>query len=279
MLSTLRVLLFAGLVGVTSFAMAENPLRVLTSIRPLQLIALEVGGDAVRVEALLSPKFSPHDYQLRPSDRAKLNNADIIFWVGPQLEAFLQQPIKSLSGNTTVVSLQDAHADPHIWMDPMTAITIAHRMAATFSAVLPERRSYFEANRERLAAALTKQDEEHRKQLQAVSMLRGFMVSHDAYSRFEQRYGLSHRAALTDASDMPPSAKTLIAIERELDAGHISCIWRQPQEGKLYQRVISGKNIRAVTIDSMAADIPMSSGGVELFYRRLWGAVMGCLAG
>lgn len=279
MLSWLRVLLFIGSCGVVQFALAEAPLRVMTSIKPLQLIALAVGGDAVRVDALLDPQFSPHDYQLRPSDRTKLNDAAIVFWVGPELEAFLQQPIKSLSGRATIVSLQDADADPHIWMDPIATISIGRRMAATFAAVQPGRRDYFEANSERLAAVLMQQDAKYREQLKQTSMLRGFMVSHDAYSRFERRYGIAHRAALTNAADMPPSAKALMNIEHELNSGDIACIWRQPQEGKLYQRMIAGKNIRSATIDAMAADVPLSSNGIEIFYQRLWGAVMSCLAG
>lgn len=276
MLSALRVLLFVMIFGAAQFAVAEAPLRVLTSIRPLQLIALAVGGDVIDVDALLAPQFSPHDYQLRPSDRAKLDGAEIVFWVGPQLEAFLQQPLKSLSGRAEIVSLQDADADPHVWMDPIATIAIARRMATTLSALRPERRAYFEGNSEKLAAALMQQHIEHREQLKHVA-LRGFMVSHDAYSRFERRYGLAHKAALTDAADMPPSAKALMNIERELADGGIACVWRQPYEGKLYERLVKGKNIRSITIDAMASDISLDAGGVELFHRRLWQAVMSCL--
>ena len=105
------------------------------------------------------------------------------------------------------------------------------------------------------------------------------MVSHDAYARFERRYGLVQRAALTNAADMPPSAKSLLHIERELDDGHITCIWRQPHEGKLYQRLVAERNIRSVTIDAMAAQVPSTADGVVQFYQRLWEAVISCLAG
>ena len=66
MLSALRVLLLIGACGLVQLAAAEAPLRVLTSIKPLQLVALAVGGDAIQTEVLLDPQFSPHDYQLRP---------------------------------------------------------------------------------------------------------------------------------------------------------------------------------------------------------------------
>ncbi len=277
MLSALRVLLFVMISGSAQFAAAEAPLRVLTSIRPLQLIALAVGGDAVDVDALLDPQFSPHDYQLRPSDRTKLNNAAIVFWVGPRLEAFLQSSITSLPSHITVISVQDAEEDPHIWMDPIATISIARNMAMTFAAARPERRTYFAANSERLATALKRQDADRHAELRQLSSLRGFLVSHDAYSRFEKRYGLEHRAALTDASDMPPSARALMNIERELADGRIACVWRQPHEGKLYERVVAGKNLRSVTIDAMAAGVPVDSSGIEIFYQRVWGAVISCL--
>lgn len=279
MLSALRVLLLIGAYWFAQNALAEAPpLRVLTSIRPLQLIALAVGGDAIRVEALLDPQFSPHDYQLRPSDRAKLNNTDVVLWVGPQLEAFLQAPLSALPKNIVKVALQDdIDTDPHIWMDPIATIQIAQHMSAQFAALRPERRAYFESNTKRLAAALMQMDAEYRAQIKSASELRGFMVSHDAYGRFERRYGFSHRAALTDAADMPPSAKSLLAIERELADGRIACIWRQPQESKLYERLVAERKIRSVTIDAMATQIPAVADGILQFYQRLWAAAISCL--
>jgi len=279
MLFALRVLLLMGALGGAHAALAESPLRVLVSVKPLQLIALAVGGDAIRAQVLLDPQVSPHDYQLRPSDRAKLGNADIVFWVGPQLEAFLQQPLKALPSTTALVGLQQDDGDPHIWMDPIAEIQIARRMAAEFAALRPQDRALFETNAERLADALNRLDKDQRAQLGQLPKLRGFMVTHDAYGRFEHRYGFAHRAALTDASDTPPSAKSLMNIERELAEGRIACIWRQPHEGRLFQRLVAKRNIRTVTIDAMAAGIPSTADGALQFYQRLWSAVITCVAG
>lgn len=279
MLAAMRMLFLIGPFWLAQFAVAEAPLRVLTSIKPLQLIALAVGGDAIHADVLLDPQFSPHDYQLRPSDRTKLAGAEIIFWVGPRLEAFLQPALHALSGRAIIISLQDADEDPHVWMDPVAAVQIARRMAAAFGAQRPGQRDYFDANAERLAAVLMQQDADHRAQLKQASVVRGFMVSHDAFSRFERRYGLVHRAVLTNAADMPPSAKSLLAIERELENGTISCVWRQPQENKLFERVVGTRNIRSVTVDTMAAQIPSTANGVRSFYQRLWETAISCLTG
>ena len=253
------------------------PLRVMTTIKPLQLIALAVGGDAVAADALLAPQFSPHDYQLRPSDRIRLEDADIIFWVGPRLEAFLRPVLGALGGRATIVALQDADADPHVWLDPIAAIAIAQRMAAVFAQKMPARAAYFDANAARLAAELRRQDADHRAQLRQLPALRGYMVSHDAFSRFERRYGLAHAAALTDAADMPPSAKSLLRIDAKLADGGITCVWRLPQEDRLLRRVLDGRDVRTVTIDTMAAQVPADADGAQLFYRRLWEAAVSCL--
>ena len=79
-----------------------------------------------------------------------MSNAEVIFWIGPQLEAFLQPALNAVSARVTIISLQDAEADPHVWMDPIAAVQIGRRMAAAFATLRPERRAAFEANADRL---------------------------------------------------------------------------------------------------------------------------------
>jgi len=51
---------------------------------------------------------SPHTYSLKPSNAAALQDADVIFWVGHGMEAFLEKPLETLGGEATVVELDDA---------------------------------------------------------------------------------------------------------------------------------------------------------------------------
>ncbi len=71
----------------SSVALAE--VRLLTSIKPLQLIAAAVQDDLGSPEVLLPPGASPHHYALRPSDVRRVREADLLYWVGPDLESFL----------------------------------------------------------------------------------------------------------------------------------------------------------------------------------------------
>lgn len=278
MVRIFRTLLLMATVSFAPIVRADAPLRVLTSIKPLQLLAVAVGGNAITANSLLDPQFSPHDYQLRPSDRAKLDNADVIFWIGPRLELFLQPIVNALPAHSVIVSLQDTEEDGHMWLDPIAAIQIARRMADIFSELRPAQKALFRANAEQLAAVLTQQDESHRAELKSLTAVRGYMVEHDAYSRFEARYGLTHRAALTNAADLPPNATAMLSIKRQLLNGGITCVWREPQESKLLKSLIADSNPKIVTIDAMAARIPVNRDGILQFYQNLWESVTSCVA-
>ena len=88
-----RLTLALGLT-LTLAAQADEP-RVLTTIKPLQLIGAAV-LDGIAEPALLLPVgASPHSYALRPSERRALDQAQRIYWVGPEMELFLEHLLES----------------------------------------------------------------------------------------------------------------------------------------------------------------------------------------
>ena len=80
----------ASLLLVSTHIQADN---VIASIKPLTLIASELLADVAEVDTLLPDGASPHDFALRPSDRKRLNNADLLIWVGPEIEPYLEKVI------------------------------------------------------------------------------------------------------------------------------------------------------------------------------------------
>ncbi|MCV5244792.1 zinc ABC transporter substrate-binding protein, partial [Escherichia coli] len=68
--------------------------RVLTSIKPLQLIAAAVQDGVGTPEVLLPPGASPHNYALRPSDVRRVQEVELLYWIGPDMEAFLPRVIQ-----------------------------------------------------------------------------------------------------------------------------------------------------------------------------------------
>ena len=82
-------------------ALAE--VRLLTSIKPLQLIAAAVQDGLGTPEVLLPPGASPHHYALRPSDVRNLREADLLYWIGADLESFLPRVLAGRSKPSVAV--------------------------------------------------------------------------------------------------------------------------------------------------------------------------------
>ena len=78
---------------------------VLASIKPLGLLAETVVGNRGNVSILLPKGASAHHYQLRYSDRENLSEADIVLWIGKDLETFLAKPISQRQKSTINASL------------------------------------------------------------------------------------------------------------------------------------------------------------------------------
>ncbi|MBF0621911.1 MAG: zinc ABC transporter substrate-binding protein [Magnetococcales bacterium] len=78
-----------------SFAQAEN-ISVVATISPIHSLVAGVMQGRGEPHLLVKGSGSPHTYNLRPSDVRALNNAHIVFWVGPTLESFLTKTLQGL---------------------------------------------------------------------------------------------------------------------------------------------------------------------------------------
>lgn len=81
---------------------------VVASIRPVASLVAGVMDGAGAPDLIVEAGASPHTYSLKPSGARALQKAKLIFWIGPDLEAFLDKPIDSLGEGATVVTLSKA---------------------------------------------------------------------------------------------------------------------------------------------------------------------------
>lgn len=88
-------------------ARAEVP-NVVVSIKPIHSLVAAIMQGVGEPDLIVEGAASPHTYSLKPSNAAALQDADVVFWVGHGLEAFLEKPLEALGGNATVVELDDA---------------------------------------------------------------------------------------------------------------------------------------------------------------------------
>ncbi len=78
-------------------------------LNPLGSSLLPLLMGVTETEVLLPDGASEHDYSLRPSDVKRLQNADLVVWVGPEMEAFMQKPVSKLpeAKQVTIAQLEN----------------------------------------------------------------------------------------------------------------------------------------------------------------------------
>jgi zinc transport system substrate-binding protein len=93
--------------GAASPAGAAPP-AVVASIKPVHSLVAAVGEGVGAPTLLVEGGGSPHAYALRPSEARAVQNADVVFWIGPEMETFLAKALGSLAGDAHVVALSTA---------------------------------------------------------------------------------------------------------------------------------------------------------------------------
>jgi zinc transport system substrate-binding protein len=259
------VALVAGTLAgaVFSSAAAAEPPRVVATIPPIHSLAAAVMAGAGEPALLVRGNASPHGYQLRPSEAAAIQDADVVVWVGPGFETFLERPLGNLGVGTRVVTLLEApgverlpareggtweahegkgegrHAgadgdhghgehDPHVWLSPANAQAMVRAIAAAVTAADPERAALYRANEERTVRELAALDEELDA---ALAPVRGkpFIVFHDAYQYLEAAYGLNAAGSITVSPDRPPSARRLVELAEKIERSGAVCVFGEVQ--------------------------------------------------
>ncbi|WP_044045012.1 zinc ABC transporter substrate-binding protein [Octadecabacter antarcticus] len=97
--------LFTALMGGT--ALAEVP-RVAADIAPVHSLVARVMDGIGTPDLIVQPGGSPHEYSLRPSEAEALQEADLVFWVSPDLTPWLGDAIVTLATNASVTELLEA---------------------------------------------------------------------------------------------------------------------------------------------------------------------------
>jgi len=83
--------------------------EVMTSIKPLGLIAAAIGDGVSAPAILIEDGASPHHYALKPSAMRGLMDAKLVFWIGPELERFLDKPLARTSAHTLALISKGEH--------------------------------------------------------------------------------------------------------------------------------------------------------------------------
>ena len=101
----LTLSLTAALMGGAAYA--DTP-QVAVDIAPVHSLVARVMDGVGTPDLIIQPGASPHEYSLRPSEAAALQNANLVFWIGPDLTPWLTDTIKTLAPDAAVTALMEA---------------------------------------------------------------------------------------------------------------------------------------------------------------------------
>ena len=331
-------LLTAVTIALPSFAAAAD--GVVVSIKPIHSLVAGVMQGVGSPHLIVKGGGSPHTYSLKPLDADALENARVVFWIGRELESFLEGSIKSLSSKARVVALEDVHdmvrlkfregstfdshddhdedaheeghddhgdekhakaghdddghkdeakagqdhdghkdearsgeghgdhgeVNPHLWLDPRNAKAMVREIEEALVKADPANAAAYKANAEALGKRLDALTGEL-TELVAPLKDRSFVVFHDAYPYFENRFGVKAAGSITVSPEKLPGAKRLKEIRAKVKDLGATCVFSEPQfEPRLAAVVTEGTEAKAGVLDPLGADI---KDGPDLYFTLL----------
>ncbi|MBC2653855.1 zinc ABC transporter substrate-binding protein [Pseudomonas sp. MSSRFD41] len=285
-------------------AQAQAEVRVLTSIKPLQLIAAAVQDGVAIPEVLLPPGASPHNYALRPSDVRKVQSVDLLYWIGPDMEGFLPRVLKGRSLPSVAVQdlpgmklrrfAEDSHShaeeadehdhdhrpgtlDAHLWLSPVNARVIATRMAADLSAADPANAARYQDNLKAFSERLDALDTRLKARLAGIAG-KPYFVFHEAFDYFEDAYGLKHAGVFSVAAEVQPGAQHVAAMRARLQQVGKTCVFSEPPlRPRLAETLVAGLPVKLAELDALGGYTPASATGYEQVLEKLGNDLAGCL--
>ena len=86
---------------------ARAEVNVVTTIKPLHSLISSVMEGVGKPSLIIEGTNNPHTFVFKPSHAEMIENADIVFWIGEDLEAFMEKPLESLAKNAKTISFMD----------------------------------------------------------------------------------------------------------------------------------------------------------------------------
>lgn len=261
-LALLAVVVALLLPAVNTRAQGDK-LKVVATFSILGDLVQNVGGDAIDLKVLVPANSDTHTFEPSPADSVALADADVIFEIGLEFEAWLEALVKSSGTKASVVVVtkgiepieftgehghEDEHEeepaatpegaagtgddehgemDPHVWHDVHNTLVMVGNIRDALVAASPANAKAFKAN----AEAYTKQLEELDKfAVDEVAKLpeerRILVTSHDALGYFGKRYGFKIDTALgVTTEESNPSAGALAELIEDIKASGVKVIF------------------------------------------------------
>jgi zinc transport system substrate-binding protein len=261
------ILLFA-LIGCTAPVKKNLQPVVLVTIPPYAYFVKAIAGDLVTTEIFVPPGANPHTYEPTPKQVEQFAKAEVWFRFGDPIEEkilpFLREKkVQDINLTTNIKLLpyeqHDCHADhhhegddPHVWLDPLLAITQVCVITDELKKLFPEKQDVFTNNSEQLIQQLEQLNSEIVEEL---TPFQGnyLLLSHPALGYYCARYGLHQLSVECDGKE--PRPQQIAEIVREATDHEVRMVLTEPQYNNKGAMLIAQKlDIPVYQIDPYAEE-------------------------
>ena len=274
---------------------------IVVTIKPIYSLAAHL-TDGISTPILLSNNMqSPHHHNIRPSERRLIDHADMIIWIGPQMETFLAKIIQQQKNSSTNISLMQAgnlnllnkrskhlhndehqrfvfanklnteKIDQHIWLSTANAKAMSHHISEKLITHDPENTEHYKQNLKKLLIKIEQTDNKIRKILN--DNQQPFIVAHDAFQYFEKEYNLNYVAALNAGDDTSTSLKHLKNIKSLIKKNKIQCLVYQQPKPDIINTLTRKTEVKTTALDPLGINLNDSNN-----YHNAWFEIMQKLA-
>lgn len=261
-MSRLLVLLSALFLSMPTMA-----LEIVTTIRPLALIAQEISGQPVK--HIIPTGVSLHDYHARPADHAKMANAGVILWLGPEFEPqFERQIARNKNGividtsrvpnlfllkNRLADGANGKGADMHFWLDYRNAIAIADSLSHTLAQQDPTNAQTYKSRASTFKRNLVGMAKKQKDSIEDPRFV-PYVATHDGYRYLESMVNVRFRGAMSAGHHSHSSPTRVVKMRRDIQTNGITCLFAEPNfDKKFAASMFPNKDYKVAEIDDMFA--------------------------
>jgi zinc transport system substrate-binding protein len=197
-------------------AQKKTDLLILASIYPLYDFCRVISGDWFDVQLLLPAGVTPHHWQPRFSDMTKLERAAALVHIGPALEPWVKDLVRTLKNrDLKLISFEDLcflkeeenQLDPHIWLDFQLDMEIIQRLVRALSEIAPAATGELQSKANEYLEKLRELDLLYQKTLSSCRQRTIIVDGHGAFNYLARRYDLKLISlhGLNPEAEMRPS--------------------------------------------------------------------------
>lgn len=263
---------------------------VVTSIKPLQMIAGAITDGVSEPQVLIPSDQSYHHFTLRPSMLRTLRQADLFVWIGPELESYLSDAVLQADAygrQMQVLALPDLqvhhagfdgedsravlipdeglHAghkhkqadtiDPHVWLNTGNALLIAQAITTALRELDPANAGAYEANLTVFNQRLTtlEQGIDAQALLPADSQ---YAVYHNTFQYFERQFGLQHELVFVASEELQPGVRHMMTVRRAVENTPLTCLLEDvTTQAATVDTLLGDKDLRRIRVDTVGQSL------------------------